>query len=77
MGVQYPGMVTGMFHGCVGIGLSTDGIEFLGNLKTGEGQAATRLDLANWLVDPKEGIGGLTARVFANRCRDGNAEGLP
>jgi hypothetical protein len=26
-----------------------------------------RLDLANWLVDPKTGTGGLTARVIANR----------
>jgi len=26
-----------------------------------------RLDLANWLTDPNEGIGGLTARVIANR----------
>ena len=26
-----------------------------------------RLDLANWLVDPKNGTGGLTARVIANR----------
>jgi hypothetical protein len=28
---------------------------------------ATRLDLANWLFDVDRGIGGLTARVFANR----------
>lgn len=27
----------------------------------------TRLDLANWLVDPVNGTGGLTARVIANR----------
>lgn len=27
----------------------------------------TRLDLANWLTDPKAGVGGLTARVFVNR----------
>ncbi len=27
----------------------------------------TRLDLANWLCDPKAGTGGLTARVFVNR----------
>jgi hypothetical protein len=27
----------------------------------------TRLDLANWLTDPKNGTGGLTARVLANR----------
>ncbi|MGD1978267.1 MAG: PSD1 and planctomycete cytochrome C domain-containing protein [Akkermansiaceae bacterium] len=26
-----------------------------------------RLDLANWLVDPEHGTGGLTARVMANR----------
>ncbi|MEO2021416.1 MAG: PSD1 and planctomycete cytochrome C domain-containing protein [Pirellulaceae bacterium] len=40
--------------------------EFLGQIHTG-GQRATRLDLANWLVDPKKGAGGLTARVLANR----------
>jgi hypothetical protein len=28
---------------------------------------ATRLDLANWLVDPERGVGKLTARVFVNR----------
>ncbi len=28
---------------------------------------ATRLDLADWLTDPKDGVGLLTARVFANR----------
>lgn len=28
---------------------------------------ATRLDLANWLTDPRDGVGGLTARVFVNR----------
>lgn len=27
----------------------------------------TRLDMANWLCDPKSGAGGLTARVFVNR----------
>ncbi|TWU04540.1 PSD1 and planctomycete cytochrome C domain-containing protein [Stieleria varia] len=27
----------------------------------------TRLDLAQWLVDPQNGVGGLTARVFVNR----------
>ncbi len=39
---------------------------FFGKLETG-GRRATRLDLANWLVDPQYGVGGLTARVFANR----------
>ena len=39
--------------------------EFLGALNTGG--RATRLDLANWLVDPEQGAGGLTARVFVNR----------
>ncbi len=38
---------------------------FLGKL-AGPGRA-TRLDLANWLTDAKEGVGGLTARVFVNR----------
>lgn len=28
---------------------------------------STRLDLANWLTDSKNGVGGLTARVFVNR----------
>ncbi|MDV6029002.1 MAG: DUF1553 domain-containing protein [Phycisphaera sp. RhM] len=32
-----------------------------------DGARATRLDLANWLFDVERGIGGLTARVFANR----------
>ncbi len=40
--------------------------EFLGKLDTGD-RRATRLDLANWLTDSKNGIGGLTARVFVNR----------
>ncbi|MCB1236976.1 MAG: DUF1553 domain-containing protein, partial [Verrucomicrobiae bacterium] len=39
---------------------------FFGALDTG-GRRATRLDLANWLTDPVNGVGGLTARVFANR----------
>lgn len=39
---------------------------FLGQLDTG-GRRATRLDLANWLTDPKSGVGGLTARVMVNR----------
>ena len=39
---------------------------FLGALDTG-GKRATRLDLANWLVDGEQGVGGLTSRVFVNR----------
>lgn len=39
---------------------------FLGSIDT-EKDRATRLDLANWLTDPKHGSGSLTARVFANR----------
>lgn len=38
---------------------------FLGTLPTKN--RATRLDLATWLTDAKNGIGGLTARVFVNR----------
>jgi hypothetical protein len=38
---------------------------FLGNPKVGG--RASRFDLANWLTDPKGGVGGLTARVFVNR----------
>ena len=38
---------------------------FMGSLET-EGRA-TRLDLADWLVDAEKGVGGLTARVFVNR----------
>lgn len=30
-------------------------------------QRMTRLDLANWLFDSQNGVGGLTARVFVNR----------
>jgi len=40
--------------------------EFLGRLHAGE-RRATRLDLAQWLTDPVHGVGGLSARVFANR----------
>ncbi len=40
--------------------------EFLGRLETGN-RRANRLDLANWLVDPKQGVGLLTARVMVNR----------
>ena len=39
---------------------------FLGTLDTGA-RRANRLDLANWLVDVENGVGGLTARVFMNR----------
>ena len=39
---------------------------FLGGLKTGD-RRANRLDLANWLVDDQQGVGGLTARVMVNR----------
>ena len=38
----------------------------LGQLQTGD-RRPTRLDLAKWLTDPAEGIGGLTSRVFVNR----------
>ena len=38
---------------------------FLGKLPGSK--RATRLDLANWLTDAKNGAGGLTARVFVNR----------
>jgi hypothetical protein len=40
--------------------------EFLGSLPV-EDRRANRLDLANWLTDPINGCGGLTARVTANR----------
>lgn len=39
---------------------------FLGHLDT-SGRRPNRLDLANWLVDPEAGVGGLTSRVFVNR----------
>lgn len=39
---------------------------FLGDLKV-EDRRANRLDFTNWLVDPENGVGGLTARVFVNR----------
>ena len=41
--------------------------EFLGKISRPQGERATRLDLANWLTDSNQGVGGLTARVFANR----------
>lgn len=45
--------------------------EFLGDIHQFAGldsdQRPTRLDLAHWLFDVERGIGGLTARVFANR----------
>lgn len=40
--------------------------EFLGQIYS-NGERATRLDLANWLTDPVNGVGGLTARVQVNR----------
>jgi hypothetical protein len=39
---------------------------FLGKLDT-HSRRATRLDLANWLTEAKNGAGGLTARVMVNR----------
>jgi len=39
--------------------------EFMGRVPTDD--RATRLDLANWLTDPEQGTGGLTARVQVNR----------
>src|SRR5262249_17022530 len=39
---------------------------FLGKLGDGKTRA-NRLDLANWLTNPKSGVGGLTARVMVNR----------
>ena len=39
--------------------------EFHGQIKSGK--RLTRLDLANWLTDTKQGIGTLNARVLANR----------
>ena len=41
--------------------------DFLGSLKLETKRRATRLDLARWLTDAEDGIGLLTARVFANR----------
>lgn len=45
--------------------------EFLGDIRQFAGldddQRPTRLELANWLFDTNDGVGGLTARVFANR----------
>jgi hypothetical protein len=32
-----------------------------------DGKRLTRLDLANWLTEAGDGVGGLTARVFVNR----------
>ena len=41
--------------------------EFMGSVDSGGKPRATRIDLANWLVDSDHGAGKLTARVFANR----------
>ena len=43
--------------------------EFLGKIDLPKDTPATRLDLANWLLnpDPKKGTGAMTARVFTNR----------
>ena len=38
-----------------------------GNRKRPGGERLNRLDLANWLTNPSSGVGGLTARVMANR----------
>lgn len=40
--------------------------EFLGKARSDD-LRASRLDLANWFTDSKQGIGGLTARVMVNR----------
>lgn len=40
--------------------------EFMGRVGV-KGKRATRMDLANWLVDADHGVGGFTARVMANR----------
>jgi len=39
---------------------------FMGKIETGESRPS-RLDLTNWLTSSKDGIGGSTARVMANR----------
>jgi len=41
--------------------------EFLGAIVTQGDRRASRLDLADWLTDARQGAGLLTARVFANR----------
>jgi len=41
--------------------------EFMGVREPRKAGRLDRLDLAEWLTDPKDGSGGLTARVFANR----------
>ena len=41
--------------------------QFLGSLSPAKNRRLTRLDLAHWLTDTKEGSGGLTARVLVNR----------
>ena len=46
--------------------VTPEGPEFLPPVRR-SGSRATRLDLANWLLDTEAGIGGLTARVQVNR----------
>ncbi|HIK92559.1 MAG TPA: DUF1553 domain-containing protein [Planctomycetes bacterium] len=41
--------------------------EFMGDTPMASGSRATRLNLANWFCDVKNGAGLLTARVFVNR----------
>lgn len=41
--------------------------EFMGVINAQNREQANRLDLANWLVDSENGVGGLTARVQVNR----------
>lgn len=40
---------------------------FMGTVKASKGNRSNRLDLAEWLTDTDNGVGGLTARVCANR----------
>ena len=47
--------------------IATDDEGKQGAEPTGQPRRATRLDLANWLCNAEQGVGGLTARVMANR----------